>query len=69
MTVTERLSSLENRVLKLEQRMNEIIQAINRLASLEQISQISTILETDQAELRAQLEILVTRIETLEVQT
>lgn len=69
MTLTERVAVLENRFLKIEQRMNEIIQAINRLASLEQINQIATILETDQAELRTQLETLETRVVSLEVQT
>ena len=69
MTLTERVAALENRFLKIEQRMNEIIQAINRLASLEQINQIATILETDQAELRTQLETLETRVVSLEIQT
>ena len=69
MTLEERVIALENRTLKIELRINELINAINKLATTTQIGNLSIILQTDIDQLRTTLANLETRVNLLEIET
>ena len=69
MTLEERVIALENRTLKIELRINELINAMNKLATTTQIGNLSIILQTDIDQLRTTLANLETRVNLLEIET
>jgi len=66
LTLTERVESLESRMDLLERVANQMQTAISKLATLEQLRQISVVRQQELTELADAITLLRTRCTTLE---
>lgn len=67
MAVTEtQYQQLLSRLTKTERTLNDIIAAIERFVSLQQVNEVFTVLQQDIASLTSDVEALTDRVETLE---